>query len=276
MRLYLSDTLAAQRRGRFLISLLEAEAVNLLILPEQGCLLMLGEDFTRHPVKVELLRWATQPGCILLLLPPYLSGLLCDDLDWRLQLLNDEPTPSSEHTLAASVAAEVCERILGEDGQADRSAGHCWLNGEAHTRYWRKHANSGIVAVTTLPLWSITLLEQGETVKAWIDWFIAHAGKSVAEHSMPHEETWELENGDYSLLICAFGYQTGILAELESRNSAQVVPLFNLATLGAHQRLEKLKHYGLIADTGPTDSGIERLKQSPYWLYAQELKRISA
>ena len=52
-----------------------------------------------------------------------------------------------------------------------------------HTRYVRKHSNSGLFAVTTLPLWSLNLLDHAEVLVSWLSWFIDHAGvaNSIAE-----------------------------------------------------------------------------------------------
>ncbi|MGH2248828.1 hypothetical protein ACQ1Y8_15640, partial [Enterococcus faecalis] len=44
------------------------------------------------------------------------------------------------------------------------------------TRYVRKHSNSGLFAVTTLPLWSLNLLDHTEVLVDWLNWFVDHAG----------------------------------------------------------------------------------------------------
>jgi len=274
MKLYLPDTLATQRRGRFLTSLLNAETINLASLPEQGCLLMLGEDFSHYQKKAELLHWAIKPGCVLLLLPPYALGSVCAELDWQVQLWTDHVPMVSEHPLVVKVASEVNEQLLGQDGHASREAGHCWLSGEAHTRYWKKHSNSGVVAMTTLPLWSITLLDDAVVVHAWVSWFLSHAGSFTIDKLEVDSKALVLTGEDYCLLVCAFGYDTGSLSEIKTRNFNQPVPLFDLAKINVNKCWEKFQAYELLSDTGLTEKGLQRLKQSPYWLYAQELKRI--
>ncbi|WP_221179282.1 hypothetical protein, partial [Pseudomonas frederiksbergensis] len=83
MKLYLTPELLAHRRCRFLTSLLAIETSSAVELPESGFVLMTGQQLQgSSELQTACATWARQPGCTLLLLPPYKEGPLLSALDW--------------------------------------------------------------------------------------------------------------------------------------------------------------------------------------------------
>ncbi len=179
MSLYLSAPLATNRKGRFLQTVAKAIPLTkdwISAPPASGLLLVQAEELTDTNTMQCLYHWAMQAGCATLVIDPKaeqftLLAQLPSPLDWQLvpaALKRQEPG------LTALLASETGQAITGFTGSADR---HQHQAGDVvHTRYIRKHSNSGLLAFTTLPVWSLTLLDHSEILVSWLNWFVDHAG----------------------------------------------------------------------------------------------------
>lgn len=272
MKVYLEQSLAGQRRGRFLQGLLDAAVAN--GLPETGCLLMLGEQF-QQLAQAAWLQWAKRPGCVLLLLPPYQTGNMVEGLDWQVQYAQQPPV-TTEGVLPKLLATEVMFTLQGKQGGFERHLGHEWADHALNTRYWKAHSNSGLVAATVLPLWSVSLLDQATALKDWLAGLYAMAGKTVPlpDDDVSGQAATVLLPHDFTVLVCCYGWQLATPAALQTRLQQTRIPLFDFQGVDVGDSFSRLRQLGWLDATGLTAAGLVALQDSPYWPYATCLKEV--
>lgn len=114
MKLYLTPELQAHRRGRFLASLLGISQSSQLGLPKTGFVLMTGEALqASRETQEECAAWVRQPGCSLLLLPPYQEGSIFHFLDWMVELAQSNSLAAKQASLASMLEGEVAFNLRG-------------------------------------------------------------------------------------------------------------------------------------------------------------------
>nr|WP_320125888.1 hypothetical protein [uncultured Shewanella sp.] len=270
MSFYLSSALASNRKGRFLQTVagaqpLEAEWLN--SPPTSGLLLVQAEELTSNYTLQGLYQWAMQAGCAALIINPQTEQLdelahLPSALDWTFA---PAAFIAQEPGLAALLASETNLSIIGFAGNADRNQ-HMVGDG-VHTRYVRKHSNSGLFAVTTLPLWSLSLLDHSDALVDWLNWFVAHAGLAapIAEEKA---ELVDYSPDKYDLVVLLL-LHAGKGKSLTVLTESHVVRLmFDVHSLDITKRSKVLLQYGFINEAGLTESGKNSLQASQYWTYS--------
>lgn len=270
MKLYLTPELQAHRRGRFLTSLLGISQSVEQGLPQTGFVLMTGELVQASPdLQQECAAWVRQPGCSLLLLPPYQEGSIFHFLDWVIELASSIPV-AEQPSLESILEGELSYRLHGMDGACaeDMPSGEL----ASHTRYWKAHSNSGLLAATTLPLWSISLLDQAALVHDFLDKIERHCGlPSVsAEETKPQDA---IRAEDVTVLVCSYGFNVATAEGLLSRLKTYAVPLLNLDNFDLPGSIVRLRNAGLINDFGLTEQGLAYLMGSNYWAFAETLRK---
>jgi len=271
MEIFLSPSLAANRKGRFLRGVLHAEILNhesVLELPDKGLLLLEGADLSSQECADELFNWSMQCGCAALVLSPIVANepvlkALPLSLDWKLETV-DQVVASDG--MVSIVAAEVSQQVLGLVGGAEAVLHKA--NSTVHTRYVKKHSNSGLFALTTLPLWSVSLLDHADSLTEWLSWFVLHCGEP-AQQLDNKLVARQLSPLDYSVLLLASVGKGCSLEEISQKASR--LQLFNLEELDLHNRWIDLEEYGYISQSKITELGLDELKKSPYWSYADLL-----
>lgn len=270
MSIYLAESLANHRRGRFLSSLIQAQPLG-DGLDVHGCVLMVGKDYQQMPSKGKLHwhQWCRLSGNVLLLLPPYKSGVIDDKLDWNIGFTED--SSSIDDSLTSLLSSEVTQHLTGKQGLSDRGLGHLW--GDAfNTRYTRDHAASGIFAATCLPLWSISLLDKSDIVHSWLDFFITLAGEAEVIDEAGQVAEIILQPIDYSVLICLYAWKVKNADELLAFQSKLSVAIFNLSQQEIKDSLVRLRQIEFIDNDGLSELGLTSLLESAYWPYAETLK----
>jgi len=270
MSIYLSAALASNRKGRFLQSVAGATPLEsdwLSSPPVGGLLLLQAEELTDYEACQNLYLWAMHAGCAALVINPQMAQLatlaeLPITLDWSLA-----PASLSAHEpeLTALLASETDQMITGFAGSADRLQ---HMAGDAvHTRYIRKHSNSGLFALTTLPLWSLSLLDHAEVLVSWLNWFLDHAGLAapIAEKK-PDLADYSLDKQDLVVLLLLYAGNGMSLKELAEHNAVRL--MFDVESLDLADRGEILQQHGFINEAGLTESGKNSLQASQYWTYA--------
>lgn len=271
MEIFLSPALAANRKGRFLRGVLHAEILNyesVLALPDQGLLLLEGADLSSQECADELFNWSMQSGCAALVLAPFADNetvlrALPLSLDWKLETVDQVVECDG---MVSVIAAEVSQQVLGFVGGAEAVLHKA--NNTVHTRYIKKHSNSGLFALTTLPLWSVSLLDHADSLTEWLSWFVSHCGEP-AQQLDNKLVARQLSPLDYSVLLLASVGKGCSLEEISQKASR--LQLFNLEELDLHNRWIDLEEYGYISQSKITELGLDELKKSPYWSYADLL-----
>lgn len=270
MSFYLSAALASNRKGRFLQSVAGAQPLKgdwLSSPPESGLILLETVELIDTEVLMSVYNWAMQPGCAALLIDPQNEPLaelanLPTPIDWAVTPATLEAEGAG---LTEALSDEITEAINGFAGSADHQL---HMAGDvAHTRYIRKHSNSGLFALTTLPLWSLSLLDHSDSLMSWLNWFSDHAGIA----SLSSDDTEELANyspDKYDLVALLLLY-AGNGSDINTLVSNEAVKLmFNIEGLDVLKRCEVLQEHGYINDAGLTERGQASLQASSYWTYA--------
>lgn len=272
MKLFLTPELQAHRKGRFLASLLGISQPPVHGLPPTGFVLMTGEQLqASNASKEEYIAWVRQPGCSLLLLPPYQEGSIFPFLDWVIELA-PSISPAAKHaSLTSMLAGELAYNLRGMDGDCAEDM----LPGEltCHTRFWKAHSNSGLIAATTLPLWSISLLDQAALVHDFLGKIERHCGlpSPSAKETKPQEDN-SIRQEDVTVLVCSYGFNVATAESLLSRLKTYAVPLLNLASFDLPESMVRLRNAGLINDNGLTEQGLAHLMRCKYWAFAESLR----
>ena len=272
MKLYLTPELQAHRRGRFLVSLLGLSQSSEHGLPQTGFVLMTGERLQASPdLQEECAAWVRQPGCSLLLLPPYKEGSVFHFLDWVIELAPSVPVAAKQPSLKSMLEGELSYCLRGMDGACTEDMPPGELT--CHTRYWKAHSNSGLIAATTLPLWSISLLDQAALVNDFLAKIERHCGlpSATAEETKPQADA--IRPQDVTVLVCSYGFNVATTEDLLSRLKTYAVPLLNLANFDLPESMGRLRNAGLINDRGLTEQGLARLMGSKYWAFAENLRK---
>lgn len=271
MNLFLTPELQSHRRGRFLASLLKIVPRSESALPKTGFVLMIGEQFQMSPeLQAECLSWARQPGCTLLLLPPYKEGAILPSLDWAIQLESFSAANPQTESLEGILVGELSHSLHGMDGTG--IAGSVLDDATCHTRYWKAHSNSGIIAATTLPLWSISLLDRADKVRAFLEEVEKQTGKSGVHTPKDETQADALHPQDVTVLVCCYGFAVVTAEGLLVRLQGYAVPLLNLASFDLPESIHRLRLLGMLDDGGIAEGGLSFLRNSSYWPFAENLK----
>lgn len=274
MKVFLDAKLAEHRRGRFLAAALQAQGLG-DTLPEAGVLLMLGKDFqaSGDVDRDVLTSWCAGPGRTLLLLPPYHEGSVLASLDWTIGFRDAVAQPEGRR-VPDLLAQETTYLLHGRDGDCDPQGGHQWLDYSVNTRFSKAHSGSGVLAVTCLPLWSITLLNEVAALDHWLRALHRHAGLA-AEHRGAVAVVAgpaPLAPEALGVMVCLCGWQTGDPDVIFSALAAQPVPMFQLNRERVAELLPELQAGGYLDEQGLSAAGVAALRASPYWGFAVRLR----
>ena len=274
MKIFLSAGLKSHRRGRFLSSLLGAVELIESDVPASGMLLMCGDEYQAvdDESRDRLDAWIRKPECSLVLLPPYVQGSVPGAPHWAMAFSEVQPTADDPESLAFLLAAEITFRISGPAGQSDVLAGHSCSDGSSHTRYRKAFSNSGLIAATTLPLWSISLVNHAEKVRTWLEAIDKLTGRSAAANRPSNEDEQQLRPEDYTVLVCCHGFGVSNPSALSDAVKQSAVPVFNLSSFDVPGSFSRLLGYGFLDDAGLTPAGLSHLMASRYWPYAENMK----
>lgn len=240
----------------------------------EALLMMTGEEFQDPSSdQANWLRWARDPGHALLLLPPFNVGLIVNGLDWTTTFAQDTPATAASAPLAAMLAAEVSFQLAGIDGESDSSQGHAWISGQLNTRFWKAHSNSGLVVATTLPIWSITLLDSVPMVQEWLAALFSHVGKAAATLVTADTETVATPTPrDFAVMVCCYAYGVGTPDALVAALQRQPVQLMDLRGFDLPDVFARLRAMALVEECGLSTKGLELLRHSAFWGYAARMK----
>jgi hypothetical protein len=275
VKIFLSAGLKSHRRGRFLSSLLGAVELIESDVPASGMLLMCGDEYqavddeSRDRLDApgyasRNARWCFCRPMFKVRYPVRRIG------QWRFPKYS-RPADDPE-SLAFLLAAEITFRISGPAGQSDVLAGHSWSDGSSHTRYRKAFSNSGLIAATTLPLWSISLVNHAEKVRTWLEAIDKLTGRSAAANRPSNEDEQQLRPEDYTVLVCCHGFGVSNPSALSDAVKQSAVPVFNLSSFDVPGSFSRLLGYGFLDDAGLTPAGLSHLMASRYWPYAENMK----
>lgn len=268
---YIIGKLGENIRGKRLAKALNATAVGEQLPEAAGMCIGSGQDYqTKTPSEQrEWVAWAARPGCVMLLLPPFQTGVRHEPNGWEIGALQ---TPLLLDP-AANVVLKHCQpeinvcvnRGLSSVSNPLVEAGAKIPLSGLH----RKHPASGIFGVTTVPVWSIALADKVPELQEWLGVWMSLAGQPVEISIYGYPSVFEPSQSHYSVLLY-------LASENCSSRPAALDALawndtFELSGEQVPRLLDELEEAGLAADGRLSDEGVNTLIESPYRHYAEIL-----
>ena len=264
--IFLVGDLTEHRRGNVMSDVLPVKLLpESNELPEKGSLIMFGQNWQQLNDEQQNIysKWLKLPGRQVLLIPPFREGRISHNLDWQVK------------GLAASLSDEIKYTFDAVSCQFDRASGHRWENGELNTLFFKLHATSGQFAVTSLPLWSLTCLDESAVVNEWFVALFDFAGMpKVIKQALPAETNkLVLLDAHHVLLCCAYGKTFEKDIQLIER--VKRLGLFRVDDEDLINALADIESHQLLNNGCLTQTGEDILMASPYKIYADELVRMT-
>jgi hypothetical protein len=192
-------------------------------------------------------------------------------LPWR-PLAAGSIDSSKAKGLAKLLAPEL-KYEMSTDMQPAKLIDGEWNRGGVNTAYYKKHPNSGVFAVTCLPVWSLSVLDHGKQLTSWIQELHSLAGGAIKnDETIPVDPTFQPAHEHFALMLhLASGpWKSGESALRALKGSV----VLTLPEEQAKSCLAELEENG-IADNGAlTQRGKELLRSSPYAAYAGTLEKM--
>lgn len=276
---YLTASLATHRRGDVLMDIFPQQSLaDTSELPVSGTLMMLGQDWQGFSTEQRdnYWTWLKEAGRQVLLIPPFIEGPVDRVLDWQVKRVQGEL--KSDIGLANYLADEVKFEFEAVSRQFVRELGHCWSDDSINTLYYKAHASGGMLSATSLPLWSLSCLDEIELVNTWFDGLYQIAGKArssdLNQENSSLETPFQIELKDehFALLCCSYGQSLADYHVLISRVNR--LGVFSIDAAALELAAEDLIKSGLLLGGEITDGGKTQLMVSPYKIYAEELMRM--
>ena len=263
---YLLGELSSHARGRTLAKTFGAKVGGRL--PNSGVVFVFGRQFQRDEEAVSSwLDLVSTPGRLLIVVPPFGRDACVVPVKWEAK--RAEPLAGGETALGKLLAGERRHELRGQLIPFERIAGHVVTAG------WRKHPNAGLLALTTLPLWSLTTLDHKSDCEAWLGELFLQAGKPLetqeeqsthAEHAMRDlvTEEWAM-----MLHLCTGSFSS----DEDALQALQKSQQHRLEPVAAERALTELEGLGLVVSGSLTEEGKGLLEGSRYATFARELWR---
>lgn len=268
--IWLLGTLASHPRGKVLVEATDAIALDSLP-KDHGMCVAFGSDFQDHTeaLQRDWTRWAEISGRILLLIPPFKVVECKLPTAWRIYR-PQKVDPAGADTLARLLAPEVRFELTGSMQVATDVIG-AWKGGGLHTAYYRKHPDSGLFAITCLPLWSLTVLDHRDAFTTWLNTLGQLAGEpapAAEAEATPTEFRPTRDHFAMMLHLCerSFASREEALAGLADS------PVLAIPENAARNCIDELETAGLAVDGKLTETGRSMLLASPYAVYAAAME----
>lgn len=267
LTLYLGGSLVTHARGNTLTASFGATPCE--TPPAAGALFVLGTELQSDAALAQTwIDWAAWPGRLLVVLPPFRREPCELPVQWEAR--RTESLAGGESELGKLLARERRHEIRGRLLPLERNAG------QVVTAGWRRHPAAGLVAITTLPLWSLTALDHREACTAWLTGLIEQAGKpasvpakirrggAAAPQRLPTDDEWAL-----LLHLCTGPFESESTALVALSGSA----VHALRGDRAERALQGVITLGFVKCGSLTATGEKALLDGPYAAYARGLRR---
>lgn len=270
IKIWLSGQLADHARGQTLAETLACVKTD--VLPDSdGVCVLFANDFqsSEESFRERCVHWCLRPGRTLLLVPPMKLEQCRLPLPWR--PLGAGTIDASQSKGLAKLLAPELRYEMTTDLQPAKLVGGEWNRGGVNTAYYKKHPNSGVFAVTCLPVWSLSVLDHSKQLITWLHELHSLAGKAIAaEATVDGDRDFEPTHEHYALMLHLL---SGSWKNRETalRGLKQSVVL-TLPFARADECLTQLEDNGLATEGELTDRGKVLLRSSPYAAYAGALE----
>lgn len=260
--------LADNPRGKRLQKYLAAKPA---IEPPEGTGLCLagGQDYqTRTPAEHrKWLTWASQPGNVLLLVPPFQTSIRHEPNNWEIASLDSPPgLDQSAHEVFQLTRLEISASLARGLAQTMNPL----IDGGTRLQLSglvRKHPDSGIFAVTVVPVWSLALADHIPALVDWLSAWISLAGRPDEAAHSAEPASFEPTQLHYSVLLyLASGNFPDRAAALEALAWSDT---FDFGDQDVASLLDDLQAAEMISAGSLTELGRRALLESPFRAYAE-------
>lgn len=266
--IFLHGSLATHRRGLILAE--AASAAPTSTLPEGPAVVVeFGEAFqdTEQDERARMIEWTRVPGHVLLLLPPFTKGACESPVTWQAERLTS--APRGGEGLAQVLGPEVSYQLTGKL-QVPALPGATWSDCSVCLGVYRLHPAAGLFAVTTLPLWSLAVLDAPEDLERWLSRLVLLAGESKPAQA---PEPAALLADHYGFLVFLLSWPLG--DEEQAIEGLRSSPVFQISRERGLSLLKDLQDRGLVDGAKPTTEAEELVMQSPYAHYVSALREVN-
>lgn len=266
--IFLYGSLANHRRSQVLKEAISAEVIK--SLPNLASIIMeFGDAFqvAEQAERAQLIEWSRTPGHVLLLLPPFSKESCHSPVTW--QATRHANGSQGGGGLAKHLASEVSYQLTGKL-QTPTFPGALWSDNSASVGVYRHHPSSGLIAVTTLPLWSLSVLDRPDELNDWLFNLAQLAGESSTEED---NEVEPLTPEHYGFLV--FLMSTSCCEEEGVIDGITSSPIFQLSEARSRFLLKDLQDRAFVDGTIPTAETRDLIMQSPYGHYVSALREVN-
>ena len=265
---YILGKLAENPRGKRLQKFLAATPT---IEPPEGVGLCLGsgQDYQTKTLgeQRKWVAWAARPGCAVLLIPPFQTAARHEPSGWEFAsqekpLVIDQSAHSVLRLTQPEIGMSLAHGLTRTLNQLIEGGTRSQLSG-----LFRKHPDSGIFAVTAVPVWSLALADHVAALIEWLSAWVSLAGQPADATKPVEPAAFEPTQRHYSVLLyLASGNFPDRAAAVEALAWNDT---FELGDADVTSLLDDLQSAGLAVDGALTAEGRRSLLESPYRHYAE-------
>lgn len=268
---WLLGKLGGHSRGQTLMDVVNATRTDDLPKGHGVCFLFANEFQERDDAfRTRCVSWCSQPGRTVVLVPPMKLEDCKLPLPWR-PLPAGAIDASKSKGLAKLLAPELKYEVTTDMQPAKLLDGE-WNRGGINTAYFKKHPNSGVFAVTCLPVWSLSVLDHGSSLADWVQTLHSLAGDPIALEEASEGEVVFTPSSDHFAVLLHLTSDRWKSRESALRALEQSLVL-SLPADRASECLTELEENDLASDGKLTSRGKEALAASPYSAYAGSLEK---
>jgi hypothetical protein len=268
--IWLVGTLINHRRSRILSDLLSAQTLENQ-LPNIGLCLSFGSDFQKADENQQIYyyNWTHEPGRTLLLIPPFETEKSSIPCEWEISRSGIKNARSQP--LLQALSPEIRYQLQGKL-QIATEIGGAWEDSSINTAYYRKHPNSGIFAITCLPIWSLAVIDLEKELQTWLDKLHSisgQVGQNILENQVIEKNLFQLKKEHFIMMLHLLTQEFNDISTVLT--ALQKSTIFTLDSKTAQLCLTQLQSQEIIQETKLTQKGQEIIRNSPYLAYAEAL-----
>lgn len=271
--IYLVGSLASHSRGKIVSECVTCGRSETLP-DDHGLVLAFGTDFQNltEDEQDAWVKWCEPAGRTLLLIPPYRIEEMEKPLRWR--IYRPERVEVGRDAKVVSMLSGEIKFEFDTDLQIAHDAGGLSVSGGVNTAFFRKNPHSGLFAITSVPVWSLTVLDSTPQVVDWLRGLHLLAGEPVEELTEaiePSEFVPQPNHFAVMLHLC----ERCLTSREEVLTTLAESPVLSMPPDVADSCLKDLEQAGHVSDCRLTKCGRETLLASSYGVYAEAMEVIS-
>ena len=260
--IFIMGELATHARGKTIQYSFEAEIIE--DFPDSGVVIMFGKELqSNETLRDEGFRWVEEAGRLLIAIPTFQLNVTSTPEQWSIQKAT--AIAGGNLRLVEILAKERKYQILGNLIPFEKNTGQMVTAG------WKKHPDSGLFLITTLPLWSLFTMTEKDACSEWIQCYRKEAGKRVQKIRETEEEVFSPSDDEWTFLLhlCQKDFQS----KEEAFQALAISEIHSISQETAEQVCVSLNQEEILNGIHFTSLGEELILTGRYAHFAQALWR---